>query len=126
PGAPLIGVVGRLSAVKGTIHFLEAARLILDACPEARFLVVGTGELADSLSAKAAALGLGDACRFLGARSDVYDLVCAMDVFVLPSLDEGIPMALLEAMTLRTPVVASNVGGVPEVITDGVTGLLVP
>jgi glycosyltransferase involved in cell wall biosynthesis len=126
PASPLIGVVGRLSPVKGHAHFLDAAHVMRREEPAARFVVVGDGELAAGLKARAAKLGLDDACTFAGARQDVYDLVSAMDVFVLPSLDEGIPMALLEAMALGTPVVAAAVGGVPEVITNDETGVLVP
>ena len=125
PAVPLIGTVGRLSPVKGHAHFLEAARLILQREPRARFLVVGDGPLRDQLERTARALGIGDACAFVGARPDVYDLVAAMDVFVLSSLGEGIPMALLEAMALGTPVVATAVGGVPEVVAHRATGLLV-
>lgn len=123
---PLIGTVGRLSPVKGHAHFLEAARLILEQEPDARFLIVGDGPLKRDLIGAAARLGIDRACLFVGARSDVYDLVSAMDVFVLSSLDEGIPMALLEAMALARPVVATAVGGVPEVIAHRRTGLLVP
>jgi len=121
----LIGTVGRLSAVKGHEDFLRAARLILQQQPEARFLVVGGGPLRDALTAFAAELDVDHACVFSGPRADVCDLVGAMDVFVLPSLDEGIPMALLEAMALGRPVVATRVGGVPEVIQHRETGLLV-
>ena len=123
---PVIGIVGRLSRVKGHAHFLEAARLMLDADPRSIFLIVGEGELMDELKRLATRLGVHHACQFLGARADVYDLVSAMDLFVMPSLDEGIPMALLEAMALRAPVVASAVGGIPEVLIDGETGVLVP
>jgi glycosyltransferase involved in cell wall biosynthesis/protein-tyrosine-phosphatase len=122
----LIGTVGRLSAVKGHSDLLRAARLILQRERGARFLIVGGGPLRDELIALAAELGVDHACLFTGPRSDVCDLVGAMDLFVLPSLDEGIPMALLEAMALGRPVVASHVGGVPEVIRPGETGLLVP
>jgi glycosyltransferase involved in cell wall biosynthesis/protein-tyrosine-phosphatase len=122
---PLIGAVGRLSPVKGHAHFVRAARLIAEKEPAARFLIVGDGPLRSELESCARRLGIGDACLFVGARQDVYDLVAAMDVFVLPSVDEGIPMALLEAMALETPVVATAVGGVPEVVAHRATGLLV-
>jgi len=124
--APLIGTVGRLAPVKGQAHFLQAARLMLAREPEARFLIVGNGPLKTDLINTATGLGIDRACLFLGARTDVYDLVSAMDVFVLSSLDEGIPMALLEAMALARPVVATAVGGVPEVVAHRRTGLLVP
>jgi glycosyltransferase involved in cell wall biosynthesis/protein-tyrosine-phosphatase len=126
PGHPLLGTVGRLSPVKGHADFLRAARLVLQAEPAARFLIVGDGPLRGELSDLAKQLQIAHACRFVGARSDVYDLVGAMDVFVLPSLDEGIPMALLEAMALGRPVVATAVGGVPEVVADHAAGVLVP
>ena len=71
-------------------------------------------------------LGIDQTCIFTGHRADVHHLLAAMDVFALPSLSEGIPMALLEAMSLGVPVVATRVGGIPEVIRDRVTGLLVP
>lgn len=125
PHTPLIGTVGRLSPVKGQAHLLQAARLVLAQQPEARFLIVGDGPLKSDLIGVAMRLGIDRACLFLGARSDVYDLVSVMDVFVLPSLDEGIPMALLEAMALARPVVATAVGGVPEVVAHRRTGLLV-
>ena len=121
----LVGAVGRLSRVKGHAYFLRAAKLILQKEHGARFLIVGDGPLRDELVASATHLGVDRACLFLGPRTDIYDLVGAMDIFVLPSLDEGIPMALLEAMALRTPVVAAAVGGVPELITHRATGLLV-
>src|SRR2546425_10806161 len=121
----LIGTVGRLSAVKAHADLLRAAALILQFNPEATFLIVGDGPLRDALTALAAELGVDHACVFAGPRADVYDLVGAMDVFVLPSLDEGIPMALLEAMALGRPVVATRVGGVPEVVRHRETGLLV-
>jgi glycosyltransferase involved in cell wall biosynthesis len=125
PEAPVVGTVGRLSPVKGHIHLLKAARRILDTNRAARFVIVGDGPLRRELTAAAAQLGIDHACAFVGARTDVYDLMAAMDVFVLPSLDEGIPMALLEAMALGRPVVATAVGGVPEVLRHRLTGLLV-
>ena len=125
PDALLFGTVGRLSPVKGQALFVRAAGRIRHRHPGARFLIAGDGPLRGELEAAARALGLGDAFLFLGARRDVYDLVAALDVFVLPSLHEGIPMALLEAMALGTPVVATAVGGVPELLTHRETGLLV-
>lgn len=125
PATLLIGTVGRLSAVKGQAHFLRAARLILQKEPGARFLIVGDGPLRGDLETSAKQLDIDDACVFVGARTDVYDLLIAMDVFVLPSLHEGMPMALLEAMALGTPVVATAVGGVPEIVAHRTTGLLV-
>lgn len=124
-GVPLIGTVGRLSPVKGHVHFLRAAALILEREAGARFLIVGDGPLRSQLVAEAERLGVDGACVFTGCRADVPDLVGALDIFVLPSLDEGIPMALLEAMALGKPAVATAVGGIPEILTDRVTGLLV-
>ena len=117
--------MGRLTPVKGHDLFLRAARRILDEAPGTRFVIVGDGPLRMDLERTARELGVAEACVFTGARRDVYDLVGAMDVFVLSSLHEGAPMALLEAMALGTPVVATAVGGVPEILTQGTTGLLV-
>lgn len=123
--AIVIGTAGRLSPVKGHDHFLRAARLMLDREPRARFVVAGGGPLEDDLVALASRLGIGGACHFLGPRADVLELIAAMDVFALPSLNEGMPMAVLEAMALGTPVAATDVGGIPEVVRDRQTGLLV-
>ena len=125
PRSCLIGTVGRLSTVKGHAHLLRAAQRIVDRDRGARFLVAGDGPLRGDLLAQAAELQIADACLFPGARRDVYDVMAAMDLFTLPSLNEGIPMSLLEAMALGKPVVASAVGGVPEVVQHRVNGLLV-
>jgi glycosyltransferase involved in cell wall biosynthesis len=126
PDTLLIGTAGRLSPVKGQAGLLRAGVRILHTNPRARLLIVGDGPLGSQLVTAAAQLGIDHACLFIGPRSDVFDLIAAMDIFVLPSLNEGIPMALLEAMTLGTPVVAAAVGGIPEVIQHRVNGLLVP
>ena len=125
----LVATAGRLSPVKGHIHLLRAAQLILERERRARFLFIGSGPLKNELVAAAMELSVDRRCLFvdrvMDLRSSVYDLMAAADVFALPSLDEGIPMALLEAMALERPAVATTVGGVPEIITHRATGLLV-
>ena len=125
PRTLLVGTAGRLSPVKAQDCLLRAAPLILRQEPHARFLIVGDGPLRDELAALADQLGVRHAVLFLGARADVHDLIWAMDIFVLPSLSEGIPMALLEAMALGRPVVATAVGGIPEIVTHTSNGLLI-
>ena len=122
---PLVATVGRLTAVKAQDDFLRAARLIGTQDGRFRFVVVGEGPEEAALRRLATDLGIEDRVIFTGGRRDVYDLIAAMDVFVLPSLAEGMPMVLLEAMTLGTPVVATAVGGVPELIEHNVNGVLV-
>jgi len=122
----IVGVVGSLYGVKGHRYLLEAARQILEACPSAIFLIVGCGELEADLKAQAKRLGLDGRVRFLGFREDVGELLSLFDVFALPSLSEGLSLAILEAMAAGRPVVATNVGGNPELIVDGETGVLVP
>jgi glycosyltransferase involved in cell wall biosynthesis len=123
----VIGTTSRLGEErKGVVEFVEMAGRVARACAQARFLVVGEGHLRPRLEALAARLGLGDRIVFTGWRSDVPELVAAMDLFVMPSLFEGGPTSVLEAMAARRPVVATNVGMVPEVIEHGRTGLVVP
>ena len=126
PGALVIGTAGRLSPVKAQAALLRAARRILNERPDARILLAGDGPLRAELIATARRLGISHACVFAGARPDVHDVIAAMDIFALSSLHEGTPIALLEAMALQRPVVATAVGGVPEVVTDRLNGLLVP
>ena len=90
-----------------------------------QLVIVGDGPLREVLGQCAARRGVTNDVSFLGPRSDVYDLMAAFDVFVLSSLHEGIPMAILEAMAVGVPIVASRVGGIPEILEDGVEGLLV-
>jgi glycosyltransferase involved in cell wall biosynthesis len=126
PDAPLIGTAGRLDVVKGHAHLLPVTKRLLQVDERARMLIVGDGPLHDQLRTSAHALSVGHACLFPGARRDIYDVMAALDIFVLPSHSEGLPMSLLEAMALSRPVVASDVGGIPEVIQHGINGLLVP
>lgn len=126
PGGVVLGTAARLVPVKGLDGLLEAVRLVSDAVPDVRLLVLGDGPLRAALESRAAALGLGRRVWFAGHQADVPCWLAAMDVFVLPSLAEGLPMSLLEAMAAGRPVVASRVGGVPEVVRDGLEGRLVP
>ncbi len=120
----LIGAVGRLEPVKGMTYFIAAAVHIAEAVPAARFVVVGQGSEMEKLRAQAAPLG--DRVQFLGYRDDVPNLMAAMDVLVVPSINEGMGRVILEAAAARTVAVATNVGGIPEVIDDSKTGVLVP
>jgi glycosyltransferase involved in cell wall biosynthesis/protein-tyrosine-phosphatase len=125
PHTLLIGTIGRLCAVKGQDILLRAAARIVQRYPDTRVVIAGTGPLQHDLRSLAGTLGLDQRVLFPGAIDQPYDLLSALDIFVLPSLHEGIPMALLEAMAMGKPVVATAVGGVPEVVTNGVDGLLV-
>jgi glycosyltransferase involved in cell wall biosynthesis len=124
--APVAGIVGRLAPIKNHRLFLEACRLLHERLPAARFLVVGDGELAPELHAEAERLGLGGAILFTGWRHDLPDVYAALDVAVCCSINEGVPVALIEAGAAGRPVVATNVGGVSDLVADGVNGLLVP
>jgi glycosyltransferase involved in cell wall biosynthesis len=128
PSAPLLGVVARLEAEKGHRFLLEAMPAILRAAPDARLVVVGEGSETDALRAQAASLGsaVADRIVFTGRREDVSAITADLTVAVLPSLREAQGISILEAMARRVPVVASAVGGIPEVITSGVDGILVP
>ena len=123
--AIVFGTLGRLSPVKDHGTLLRAAQRVIREQRKARFLIVGDGPLRDDLVIAASQLGVSRACVIAGARDDIDDVLGAMDVFVLSSLHEGIPMALLEAMAIGKPVVATAVGGVPEIVTHRENGLLV-
>lgn len=118
---PLIVTTAQLRAHKGHEYLLRAAREL----PDVRFLFVGEGPEREHLESLARSLGVDDRVDFLGFRSDARELVRQCDVFVLPSLDEGLPLAVLEAMTAGKPVVATRAGGTGEAVLDGVTGIVV-
>ncbi|MGA3056683.1 MAG: glycosyltransferase [Candidatus Limnocylindrales bacterium] len=124
--APIVGVVARLEAEKGHRTLIDAWPDVLAAVPNAWLLVIGEGSERDALEAEAATLGVSERVVFTGRREDVPAVTAALDVSVLPSYREAQGLSVLEAMALSRPVVASNVGGIPEMIEDGVTGLLVP
>ena len=122
---PLLGVVGSLYPVKGHRFLLEAMPEILGRWPKAQLLVIGRGELEVALKEQVEQLAIEANVHFLGMRQDVPRLLSVLDVFVLPSLSEGLSLALLEAMAAGIPVVATKVGGNPELIDSGRTGFLV-
>lgn len=122
----LIGTVARLSPEKGIDTLLDAAKIVVTSYPSARFVIAGTGPLERELAQKVRDLRLENCVRMAGFVDNVPGLFSGLDLYVLPSDTEGIPLALLEAMAAGLPVVATRVGGVPEVVVDGVTGFLVP
>ncbi len=126
PGVPVIGAVGRLDIQKAHERLIEAARKLTDAGQDAIYLIVGEGVERPRLESLVRNLGLSDRVLLPGYRSDIKPFLAIMDLFVLPSRREGTPMALLEAMAMRKPVVATAVGGVPDVLTDGIDGIMLP
>jgi sugar transferase (PEP-CTERM/EpsH1 system associated) len=124
--APLIGAVGRLHRQKDFASLLAALAKVRLHFRAVRLLLVGEGELRGGLEELAESLGLVDAVTFAGSRSNVAEILAALDVFVLPSLWEGMPNSVMEAMSVGLPVVATAVGGTTEVVVDGQTGILVP
>ena len=125
-GGPLISIVGRLQPVKGLHVFLECARKVREARPDAQFWIVGDGELRRELETATLRLGLQDAVSFLGYRRDALQAMAASDVVVCTSSYEAFPRTMLEALALERPVVATAVGGIPEIVIDQETGILTP
>ena len=124
-GAPLAGIIARLTEQKAHRDLFDALAATPGLEP-LHLLVVGDGELREELRARVDGLGLSSRVHFLGARRDLGDLLAAIDLFVMPSLWEGLPLSMVLAMGAGLPVVATRVAGIPEVVQDGVTGLLVP
>ena len=121
-----VGFVGRLRPVKGCEVFLRAAALLAEQRPDVSFVVAGSGTLGAQLRSLASSLGLARRIRFLGYVDPVAPVQRALDVVVVPSLSEAFGLTAIEALALQLAVVASRVGGLPEIIVDGETGLLVP
>jgi glycosyltransferase involved in cell wall biosynthesis len=126
PGSHIVGVVARLEPEKGHQTLIEAWPHVLRDCPDAYLLIVGEGSRRDALEQLAAANKVAHRVIFTGRRDDVPAVTAALDIAVLPSWREAQGLSILEAMALSRPVVASDVGGIPEMIEDGITGLLVP
>lgn len=126
PEEILVITVANLRKPKDYPNLLAAAKLAVAADPRIRFVAVGQGPLDAELRARHAASGLGDRFQFLGFRRDVHDLLESADIFVLASSHEGLPVALMEALARGLPIVATAVGGIPDAITEGREGFLVP
>ncbi len=123
---PLVGTVARLHRQKGIPYLLRAAKTISQEFPRIKILIVGGGPLHQKLERMARRLGVQKNVWFMGERKDAQDLTSLFEVFVLPSLWEGLPYVLMEASVLGKPVVATDVDGNREIIEDGMTGILVP
>jgi len=121
---PVVGSLGRLSREKGHEVFVRAMPLVLTSVPQATFVIAGEGPEKPRLQSLARELGVEDKVTFTGYVSRAAAVMNVFDVFVMPSLSEGLGLAMLEAMVLRKPVVATRTGGIPEVIEDGSNGLL--
>ncbi len=120
----VVGVVARLEPVKGVADLIEALALVAPDHPRLRVLVVGDGRSRPALEQQVAGLGLGDRVRFTGFRDDVGTLLSGLDAFCLPSHSEGLPFALLEACAHRLPLLVTGVGGMDELLDDGVTAVV--
>ena len=122
PDSPIVLTVARLTPQKGLVYLLDAAAAI----PEAIFAIAGDGPNRDALQKQAGSLGIARRVRFLGNREDVPALLAACNIFVLPSLWEGLPLAVLEAMAAGKPIISTRIEGIAEVLGEGECGILVP
>ena len=122
----VVGTAGRLTPVKGHRYLIKAAKEIVAIKPDIKFLFLGEGELQEELEKMASELNIRENIVFLGWRPDVAEVMSMFDIFALPSLNEGMGRVLVEAMALAKPIVASNIGGIPNLIMQGKNGLLVP
>ena len=126
PDMPVIGFIASLAPRKGHIYLFQAMRLTLYSYPELKLLIVGEGPLRRKLEVFVQQSHLGNSVEFMGSRRDIPQLLKAMDIFVSPAIKEAFGINLIEAMYSEVPCIATNVGGIPEVVRDGVTGILVP
>ena len=125
-GAPVVGHVAALVPHKGQRHLIEAAHLVIQQMPDVRFLILGEGELRDSLERHVREHHLEKHVFLPGFRTDVLGCMKSFDLFVMSSVTEGLGTALLDAMACGKAIVATRTGGIPEVVEDGETGTLVP
>lgn len=122
----LVGTAARFVPQKGIEYLLESAEMILDSCRDVRFVIVGEGDLEEKLKSITKKKGLSDKVFFTGSSKQMAQVYAGLDVFVLASLWEGHPLTLIEALAMKTPTVATETSGSPEIIEDGKSGLLVP
>lgn len=122
---PVAGIIARLSEVKGHKYLIMAMKSVIKEIPDAQLLIVGEGKIQKDLEALADKLGIEKNIRFIPAVSDISEPLSVMDVFVMPSLQEGLGLSIMEAMLSGVPVAASEVGGIPSLVKDGITGILV-
>ena len=123
---PIVGMISRLEPVKGPQYLVEAAKAIIAKVPQVKFLILGEGSLRAKLTARCQELGMADKFIFTGWREDIPEILSLLDILVLPSLNEAVGRVLIEAGAAGIPVVATKVGGIPEIVKDGETGFLVP
>jgi len=119
-----IGIVGRITEVKGHIHLINAVKRLPD-LDRLRVLVLGDGPLKNTLMDYCQRSGLSERISFLGFKDNVHEYISQLDIFIMPSLHEGLPYALLEAMYLRVPIIASNVGGISEILENNTDSILI-
>lgn len=124
PHGPVIGTVGWLLPIKGPEYLLEAMIDVWQGHPEVRLVFVGKGDLEEKLKTRAAQMGAATKVLFLGWRNDIPEIMQLFDIFVLPSLNEGMGRVIVEAMAAGKPVVASNVGGIPDLVEHAINGFL--
>jgi len=123
---PTLGIIARLEEQKGHKYFLKAAQKVIAAKPNVHFLIAGEGSLRKQLEKLAVDLNIARQIEFCGFRHDVSNVLCGLDIFILSSLWEGFPFILLEAMACSCPIIATDAGGVKEMIQHNISGLLVP
>lgn len=123
--SPILGFVGRLSPEKGITYLIKAMKPLIKEFPNILLLIAGEGYLLKDLRKESSELDTEHNIRFLGPRSDIHEILGILDIFVLPSLREGLPLVLLEAAAAALPIVVSDVGGVRQVVNDGINGLIV-
>lgn len=126
PDDIVVGAISRLENIKGIEYFIDSAKIVLGVIPMARFLIVGEGSLRSNLEERAKRLGIRDRVIFTGWREDVPKIMMILDILVLTSLNEAVGRVLIEAGAAGKPVVAAAVGGVPDIVKNGETGILVP